>query len=68
MSFIAKHEPFNLHENFKLFQVVTGGQLDVDASIETPSKKPIYKELRKGYDSFKFNTTVGAHFRPYERK
>lgn len=68
MSFIAKHEPINLHENFKLFQVVTGGQLDVDASIQTPSKKPIYKELRKEYDRFQFNTTVGAHFRPNEHK
>jgi len=34
------------------FQVVTGGQYDVDASIEAPNKQIIYKEIKKQYDTF----------------
>lgn len=40
------------------FQVVSGGELDVDVVIEGPNRKQIYKERRKEYDSFIFNVTV----------
>ncbi|XP_055309932.1 transmembrane emp24 domain-containing protein 7-like [Sitodiplosis mosellana] len=44
------------------FQVVSGGQLDVDVIIEGPNQRHIYKELRKEYDTFKFNVThPGEH-------
>lgn len=39
-------------------KVVSGGQLDIDVNIEGPDQKMIYKELRKEYDTFMFNTTV----------
>jgi len=41
---------------------VTGGQYDVDAVLEDPQGKVIYKEARKQYDSHTFKTQVpGAY-------
>ena len=34
------------------YQVVTGGQYDVDVSIEAHNKQVIYKEIKKQYDTF----------------
>ncbi|XP_031623515.1 transmembrane emp24 domain-containing protein 3-like [Contarinia nasturtii] len=44
------------------FQVVSGGQLDVDVTVEAPNQNLIYKELRKEYDTFMFNTTEAGEF------
>lgn len=33
------------------FQVVTGGQYDVDVNLESPNGQVLYKEIRKQYDS-----------------
>uniref|UniRef100_A0A914DFU6 GOLD domain-containing protein n=2 Tax=Acrobeloides nanus TaxID=290746 RepID=A0A914DFU6_9BILA len=38
------------------FQVVTGGQYDVDVVIEDPSGRTLYKEARKQYDTHQFKT------------
>jgi len=44
------------------FQVVTGGQYDVDASIEAPNKQIIYKEIKKQYDTFVWTPDVSGVF------
>lgn len=36
------------------FQVVTGGQYDVDVSLEDPKKEIIYKQVKMQYDSHTF--------------
>ncbi|GAB6020198.1 hypothetical protein CHUAL_002919 [Chamberlinius hualienensis] len=38
------------------FQVVTGGQYDVDMSLEAPSGQILYKDVKKQYDSFTWTT------------
>jgi len=44
------------------FQVVTGGQYDVDMSLEGPNGKVLYKDIRKQYDSFSWKTdAVGTY-------
>lgn len=44
---------------FLNLKVVSGtSALDVDVYIESPSRKTIYKQIRKEDDRFKFNTTV----------
>lgn len=48
-------------------QVVSGGQLDVDVIVQGPNEKVFYKELRKEYDRFTFNTTVSIYFEFYSR-
>ncbi|XP_055305906.1 transmembrane emp24 domain-containing protein 7-like [Sitodiplosis mosellana] len=55
----------NINQNSKCqfeFQVVSGGQLDVDVIIESPMKQIIYKAERKELDRFNFNTSeTGVH-------
>merc|ERR1719410_761467 len=34
------------------FQVVTGGHYDVDVILTDPTRKVLYKEIKKQYDSF----------------
>lgn len=51
----------NYHSEISVFftgQVVSGGQLDVDVIVQGPNKNVLYKELRKEYDMYAFNTTV----------
>uniref|UniRef100_A0A0N4Z1P5 GOLD domain-containing protein n=1 Tax=Parastrongyloides trichosuri TaxID=131310 RepID=A0A0N4Z1P5_PARTI len=44
------------------YQVVTGGQYDVDVIIEDPSGKELYKDTKKQYDNHAFTTTLeGAY-------
>lgn len=38
------------------FQVVTGGQYDVDVTVEDPKKKIIYKQIKMQFDSHTFTT------------
>lgn len=44
------------------FQVVTGGQYDVDMELTSPSGQVLYKDVRKQYDSFTWKAdTTGAY-------
>jgi len=44
------------------FQVVTGGQYDVDMSLEGPNGAVLYKDIRKQYDSYSWKTdAMGAY-------
>lgn len=45
---------------FLLFKVMTGGNLDIDVVIQTPSNTTIYDEKRNQQDNFQFTTTVGV--------
>ncbi|KAI6234458.1 GOLD domain-containing protein [Aphelenchoides fujianensis] len=45
------------------FQVVTGGQYDVDCVLEDPHGKIIYKEARKQYDSHEFKADVPGTYK-----
>lgn len=60
---------FKLKPKFIRFdsQVVSGGQLDVDVIVQGPNEKVFYKELRKEYDRFTFNTTVSINLEFYSR-
>lgn len=60
---------FKLKPKFIRFdsQVVSGGQLDVDVIVQGPNEKVFYKELRKEYDRFTFNTTVSIYLEFYSR-
>jgi hypothetical protein len=42
--------------------VVTGGQYDVDVTIEAPNKEIIYKEVKKQYDTFTWVPSVSGVF------
>lgn len=39
------------------FQVVTGGQYDVDVTLESPTKEVIYRQVKQQYDSHRFTAT-----------
>ncbi|CAJ0961270.1 unnamed protein product, partial [Mesorhabditis belari] len=44
------------------FQVVTGGQYDVDLTLEDPHGKVLYKDTKKQYDSYTWKAeTVGTY-------
>lgn len=50
------------------FQVVTGGQYDVDVVIEgprknSPQKNQLYKQVKKQYDSFTWTADVSGEYR-----
>jgi hypothetical protein len=45
------------------FQVVTGGQYDVDAVVEDPSGKILYKQPKKQYDTFNFKTSIDGTYK-----
>jgi|UniRef100_A0AC35FH39 hypothetical protein len=45
------------------FQVVTGGQFDVDAVVEDPNGKILYKQPKKQYDTFNFKTEVPGTYK-----
>ncbi|KAK3928136.1 Transmembrane emp24 domain-containing protein 3 [Frankliniella fusca] len=40
------------------FQVVTGGQYDVDVTLESPTKEVIYRQVKQQYDSHRFTAEV----------
>jgi len=44
------------------YQVVTGGQYDVDVQLKAPNGQVIYKEIRKQYDSRTFTAEVTGAF------
>ena len=39
-------------------QVVTGGQYDVDVTLEAPGQRPLYKERKKQYDTYTWTTDI----------
>lgn len=45
------------------FQVVTGGNYDIDVELTGPNKQILYKEQKKQYDSFTWTTTDAGEFR-----
>ncbi|CAB0028710.1 unnamed protein product [Trichogramma brassicae] len=42
------------------FQVVTGGQYDVDVTLESPTKEIIYRQVKMQYDAHTFTPTVSG--------
>lgn len=40
------------------FQVVTGGQYDVDVSLESPTKEILYRQIKTQFDSHQFTAQV----------
>ncbi|CAL7938674.1 unnamed protein product [Xylocopa violacea] len=45
------------------FQVVTGGQYDVDVILEAPNKEIIYKQVKTQFDSHQFTASVGGVYK-----
>lgn len=41
-----------------LRQVVTGGQYDVDVTLENPKKEIIYRQVKSQFDTHTFTATV----------
>ncbi|XP_014214726.1 transmembrane emp24 domain-containing protein 7 [Copidosoma floridanum] len=42
------------------FQVVTGGQYDVDVSLESPTREIIYRQMKMQYDSHTFTANMSG--------
>lgn len=42
------------------FQVVTGGQYDVDVTLESPTKEVLYRQVKQQYDSHRFVAPVAG--------
>uniref|UniRef100_U5EQ79 Putative emp24/gp25l/p24 family of membrane trafficking n=1 Tax=Corethrella appendiculata TaxID=1370023 RepID=U5EQ79_9DIPT len=40
------------------FQVVTGGQYDVDVTVESPTKEVLYRQIKTQFDSHSFTAKV----------
>lgn len=47
-----------VHTIVVLFQVITGGQYDVDVKIEGPNKQIIYQQQKMQYDSHQFTAQI----------
>ncbi|ETN86163.1 Emp24/gp25L/p24 family protein [Necator americanus] len=45
------------------FQVVTGGQYDVDMTLEDPKGKVLYKDVKKQYDSYNWKSEVPGTYK-----
>ncbi|KAL7074584.1 hypothetical protein ACQ4LE_006253 [Meloidogyne hapla] len=50
-------------DNVLEYQVVTGGQYDVDVVLEDPNGIVLYKELRKQLDSYSYKTEVDGAYK-----
>lgn len=46
----------------KYFQVVSGGNLDVDVIVEGPNRELIYRKKHEEYDTTQFKTNVSNCF------
>ena len=54
------HEKFKDGQKYLLeFQVLKGGKLDVDVSLESPNGKIIYKEQKRTKEQILFDTSYG---------
>jgi len=45
------------------FQVVTGGQYDVDVTLEAPNKEIIYSQVKTQFDSYSFIPTMSGVYK-----
>ncbi|XP_046734625.1 transmembrane emp24 domain-containing protein 7-like [Diprion similis] len=45
------------------FQVVTGGQYDVDVTLEAPNKEIIYRQVKTQFDSHTFTPTISGVYK-----
>lgn len=45
------------------FQVVTGGQYDIDVTLEAPNKEIIYKQVKTQFDSHPFVPTMSGVYK-----
>jgi len=69
---------FELHDNAKQcffevidanvktlleYQVITGGNFDVDVELTAPNGQSLYKDVRKQYDSYMFTTSVKGEYK-----
>lgn len=45
------------------YQVVTGGQYDVDMMLESPSGQILYKDVKKQYDSHTWKADVSGVYK-----
>ena len=48
---------------FYIFQVVTGGQYDVDVTLEAPNKEIIYSQVKTQFDSHSFIPTISGIYK-----
>lgn len=48
---------------FLMFQVITGGQYDVDVSLESPTNEVIYRQVRSIFDSHTFVPSVAGEYK-----
>ncbi|XP_076681262.1 transmembrane emp24 domain-containing protein 7 [Andrena cerasifolii] len=44
------------------FQVVTGGQYDVDVTLEAPNKQIIYRQIKMQFDSYQFTAPLSGAY------
>lgn len=51
-----------MHTTVFFFQVITGGQYDVDVKIEGPNKQIIYQQQKMQYDSHQFTAQITGIF------
>ncbi|XP_076294880.1 transmembrane emp24 domain-containing protein 7 [Lasioglossum baleicum] len=45
------------------FQVVTGGQYDVDVTLEAPNKEVIYQQIKTQFDSHQFTAAMSGAYK-----
>ncbi|XP_033199847.1 transmembrane emp24 domain-containing protein 7 [Bombus vancouverensis nearcticus] len=45
------------------FQVVTGGQYDVDVILEAPNTEIIYKQIKTQFDSYQFTASMSGAYK-----
>lgn len=45
------------------FQVITGGNYDVDMELTAPDGRALYKDIKKQYDSYTWTTDVKGEYR-----
>jgi len=45
------------------FQVVTGGQYDVDVSLEAPNEEVIYRQVKTQFDSYPFTSAMSGVYK-----
>uniref|UniRef100_A0AC35TJU1 GOLD domain-containing protein n=1 Tax=Rhabditophanes sp. KR3021 TaxID=114890 RepID=A0AC35TJU1_9BILA len=50
-------------DNVLEYQVVTGGQYDVDVLIVDPTGKELYKDTKKQYDNHAFKATIDGEYK-----
>lgn len=65
MSFVVNHSSQCCYWSFQTYlvfhlQVVTGGQYDVDVTLESPTKEVLYRQVKQQYDSHRFTAAVAG--------